>query len=62
MTAYRFYFLDSAGHVAGPPDIVECADDRAAIEAAKALVNGKAIEVWEMARIVIRLEPKRPER
>ena len=58
MAAYRFYSLDPDGHISGPPTVVEFPDDSAAIEAAEALVNGKAIEVWELARIVIRLEPK----
>jgi hypothetical protein len=58
MTAYRFYSLDSDGHIAEPPTVAEFPDDRAAIEAAKALLNGKAIEVWEMARVVIRLAPR----
>jgi hypothetical protein len=57
MRAYRFYFLDSAGHIARPPMIVECEDDRAAIESAKQFVDGKAIEVWDEGRIVVRLEP-----
>jgi hypothetical protein len=51
--------VDPDGHVGGPPAIIECADDHAAIEAAKALVNGNAIEVWDRMRRVIRLEPKR---
>lgn len=62
MTAYRLYFVGSDGHIAGPPEVVECADDQAAIEAAKQLLDGKAIEVWDKARIVIRLDPKRRNR
>jgi hypothetical protein len=37
--------------------IVECEDDHAAIESAKQFVDGKAIEVWDEGRIVVRLEP-----
>ena len=59
MTAYLCYCVDPDGHVGGPPGIIECPDDHAAIEAAKALVNGNAIEVWDRMRRVIRLEPKR---
>ena len=58
MRAYRFYFLNSDGHIAGPPTVAEFEDDRRAIEAAEALLDRKAIEVWELARVVIRLEPK----
>ena len=58
MTAYRFYALESDGHISGPPHVAEFPDDRAAIEAAQVLLNGKAIEVWEGARVVIKLWPK----
>jgi hypothetical protein len=60
MTPYRFYLFESDGHIAGPPRVVEFPDDRAAIQAAEALLDGKAIEVWDRARVVIRLEPKQP--
>jgi hypothetical protein len=59
MRAYRLYYLDLEGHISGPPEIVECSDDHAAIEAAKARANGKVVEVWDLARVVIRLAPKR---
>lgn len=39
--------------------VIECPDDQAAIEAAEGMLDGKAIEVWEAARVVIPLEPKR---
>ncbi len=59
MPAYRFYYINSDGHIAGPPPVVVFADDRAAIKAAEALLDDKAIEVWDRDRVVIRLEPKR---
>jgi hypothetical protein len=55
MPAYRFYYVDSVGHIAEPPIVAEFPDDRGAIEAAKALLDRKTIEV---ARVIIRLEPK----
>jgi hypothetical protein len=58
MLTYRIYWLER-DHVIGPPMVIECPDDQAAIEAAKVMLDGKAIEVWEAARVVIRLEPKR---
>lgn len=58
MTAYRLYTLGSDGHIEGPPTIVECDDNQAAVERAKELLNGKAIEVWERKRLIVRLEPK----
>jgi hypothetical protein len=59
MPIYRFYSVSSDGHIAAPPVVAEFPDDRAAIEAAKDLLNEKAIEVWEGPRVVIRLAPKR---
>ncbi len=57
VTAYRLYVLSSDGHITGPPDTIECEDDRGAIETAKQLLDGKAIEVWDGNRLVIRVEP-----
>ena len=56
MAHYRIYVLDSGDHISEPPEEVECADDQAAIERAQSLLNGRAIEVWEGARCVARLE------
>ena len=60
MHMYRFYYLGSDGHIAGAPVVVEFPDDRVAIEAAEALLDRRAIDVWELARVVVRLEPKQP--
>jgi hypothetical protein len=59
MLAYRFYFLESDGHIIGPPTISECEDDQAAIATAKTLLHRKAIEIWEQARLISRLDPPR---
>jgi hypothetical protein len=59
MTYYRFYHLDSEGDITDPPAVGEFADDHSAIQAAEALLDEKAIEVWDGKRVVIRLEPKR---
>jgi hypothetical protein len=58
MPAYRFYYADSVGHIADPPIVAEFPNDFVAIQAAKALRGDKAIEVWHLARVVIRLKPK----
>lgn len=55
--AYRLYVLSSDGHITGPPDIIECEDDRGAIETAKQLLDGKTIEVWDGKQLIIRVEP-----
>jgi hypothetical protein len=58
MRLYRFYYVNSDGHITEPPRIADFPDDQTAIEAAEALLNDKAIEVWDGGRVVIRLEPK----
>jgi predicted dinucleotide-binding enzyme len=56
--AYRVYFIDRAGHVSRPPQIVECADDQEAAQKAKQLVDGQDVEVWDGPRFVIGLKSK----
>jgi hypothetical protein len=58
MAAYRFYVLGSDGHIVQPPQVVECADDTAAIQQARQYLDGKAIEVWHSAKLITRLEPE----
>jgi hypothetical protein len=42
ITAYRFYYVDSDGQIDGPPTIVECKDDRAAVKTAgQLLLDGR---------------------
>jgi hypothetical protein len=56
ITAYRFYYVDSDGQIDGPPTIVECKDDLAAIKTAgQLLLDGKDILAWDGDREVIRL-------
>jgi hypothetical protein len=61
MPVYRFYFLDSDGYFVDPAIVVEFPNDRRAIQAAQELLDQKAVEVWHLARVVIRLYPKHPE-
>ena len=60
MEEYRAYFVGRDGHFIGFEPIV-CADDAAAIESAKRLVNRHGIELWNGARLVGRLEPMRKQ-
>jgi hypothetical protein len=60
MEEYRAYFVGRDGHFNGYEPIV-CADDAAAIENAKRLVNRHGIEIWNRARLVGRLEPMRKQ-
>jgi hypothetical protein len=54
MPHYRIYVTTTDGHVAAPPTVVECADDQEAIGKAAQLTNGKAVELWEGARFIVR--------
>jgi hypothetical protein len=57
MANYRFYVLDKDDHVREPPQVFDCPDDAAAVEKAVASLNGRAVEVWDHSRLVVRLEP-----
>ena len=60
MTLYRFYKIGKDGHITSPPEPVECCDDEAAIAEAKSRKDAQAIEIWDLARKVARVE-RRPE-
>ena len=46
--------------ITGPATILECPDDQAAVDQAQQHLNGRAVEVWNGARMVVRLDPIRP--
>jgi hypothetical protein len=48
---YRAYFLDDTGHIVKARDLA-LNDDAEALAAAKQLVNGHAVEIWERDRKV----------
>jgi hypothetical protein len=58
MPQYRFYAVNPAGHIAKPPADRELPDDASAVEEAKKLLNGEAIEIWQGARVVAHLDPE----
>lgn len=55
MTDYRVYLIGRNGHIQGY-EPMSCADDTAAIAAAKRLIGSHGVEVWQEARKVITLE------
>lgn len=58
MPDYRFYNLKSnSNDIVGPPKILQFAGDQEAIAEAKKLLDGLDIEIWDGARVVIRLKP-----
>jgi hypothetical protein len=59
MPEYRFYMLGADGLISQPAVLAKCRDDGEAIERAKRLLDDAAMEVWQAARRVIRLESGR---
>ena len=57
MSEYRVYVIDSDGHFIRAIQL-DCADDKAAIESAKQLVNGHDVELWQLDRKVAKFERK----
>jgi hypothetical protein len=59
MPEYRAYLIGSDGHFF-LSEVIEAADDAAAVEAAKPLVDGHDIELWQRDRkiTVLKSDPK----
>jgi hypothetical protein len=57
MNAYRIYAMTSRGHFVGLPEVVECADDDAAVESVRERPHADILEIWDRARLVARLQP-----
>lgn len=58
MPLYRLYPIGKDGHVASAPEVVECLDDKAAVEEAKLRADGFPVEIWELTRKVALVEPQ----
>ena len=57
MQHYRLYSLKNGEQIGGPPKILQCASDEEAIALASTLLDEFDREVWQGARVVIRLPP-----
>jgi hypothetical protein len=55
MTEYRAYLIGRDGHIQGYEPL-SCADDAAAVAAAKPLIGSHGVEIWQGARRVVTLE------
>jgi hypothetical protein len=56
---YRVYVLSDDGHAEGPAQELTCGSDAEAVVQARALAAGRAVEVWERDRMVVRLRRRR---
>jgi hypothetical protein len=59
MPDYRVYMIGEDGHFFKAINLI-CADDAAAIESAKQLMDGYDLELWQLDRKVARF-PQKPE-
>ena len=50
--SYRIYTIGRGGHFLGGPDVVECADDKEAVEKAMQLAGDLDVEIWDDKRLV----------
>ncbi len=59
MPYYRAYLLDPSGRASGPAYHLICSGDDEAIERARRLVGLRFFELWNVDRLVFRLEGRR---
>ena len=57
MPEYQAYLLGPDGHIQSRIDL-HCADDEAAIERAKQLVDGQVVELWQSGRRITTFKAK----
>ena len=53
--SYRIHVIGRGGGFLGAAEVVECADDKEAVERAAQLACGLAVEIWNHKRFVARL-------
>jgi hypothetical protein len=54
---YRLYAVNAEGRIDQPPQVIEASDDDKAVEKARALLNGRDVELWQDERLVMCLRP-----
>jgi hypothetical protein len=53
MADYRLYFMDAQDHIQDAVEL-DCADDREAVRKSQTLLDGREVELWRRARVVMR--------
>jgi hypothetical protein len=61
MPEHRIFTIGPDGHFIGVPKIAEFADDKEVVETAMRTANGADIEIWNLARLVVRLPGNSPK-
>jgi hypothetical protein len=52
---YRVYYVGESGHFVGRQEMT-CRSDDVALERAKQLANGCAVELWEGGQLIARID------
>ena len=47
MPTYRIYAVGRDGHFSGPPEVVDCGDDKEAVRKAMLIADGFSVEIWD---------------
>ena len=61
MPEYHIFTIGPDGHFTGVPKIAEFADDKEVVETAMLTANGADLEIWNLARLVVRLPGNSPK-
>jgi hypothetical protein len=61
MPTYRIFTVGRDAHFSGMPIIVECLDDKEAVDKAIHLANGLDLEIWDQKRMIARLPGNLPK-
>jgi hypothetical protein len=57
MPTYRLYSIDGKGRIVRQAQYLECSNDKIAIEEAEQRLNRYVVELWQLTRRVVRLDP-----
>ena len=60
VVGYRLYVMNNAGHIREAAEF-ECADDRAALDYVADHLDGRAVELWNGARLVAKVSQVDPK-
>jgi hypothetical protein len=61
MPIYRIFKMGNDGKISEPAQAIDCADEQDAIRTASQAVDGKAAELWDGARFIIRFPRDDPK-
>jgi hypothetical protein len=58
MALYRFFEIEEKGNrIRRVQSVRDCPNDEAAVLSAERIIHNRVIEVWQSARLIVRLNP-----